>query len=83
MTFTAVPKIVRTNETSKLIWNVYGRTGCTIARKATNADSSTVSRSTGERDTEPLTGETTYKLSCTDGSSAETTIKVLPVISET
>jgi hypothetical protein len=83
LTFTATPRIVRTNETSKLIWNVYGRTGCTIAKKANNTDLSTVSISAGERDTQPLTGETTYLLSCPDGASAETTIRVLPIISET
>jgi hypothetical protein len=81
--FTAVPNLVRTKETSKLTWNVYGRTGCTVANKVNGADSSAVTTDTGSRDTLPLAGETTYRLSCPDGASIDATIKVLPVISET
>jgi hypothetical protein len=81
--FTAAPKLVRTKETSKLTWNVYGRTGCTVANKVNGTDSSTISTSVGSRDTVVLSGETTYLLSCPDGASAEVTIQVLPIISET
>jgi hypothetical protein len=81
--FTAAPNLVRTKETSKLIWNVYGRTGCTVANKVNGTDSSTISTSVGSRDTVALSGETTYLLSCPDGASAEVTIQVLPIISET
>lgn len=82
ITLTAIPKIVRTGETSTLTWNVGGRTGCTVAQKINNADS-TPAASTGSRDTISLKGETTYKLRCADGSQVEATIRVLPIYSET
>lgn len=81
--FTAQPKIVRTNETTELTWNVHGRTGCTIAKKVSGDDASTVTTDSGTRDTVKLSGETTYTLKCSDGAKADVIIKVLPSVSET
>jgi hypothetical protein len=83
LSLTATPSIVRKNEISILAWDTGGRTGCALKKSLANETPYEVPTQTGVRDSEPITGETTYTLSCSDGANDSVVIKMLPTISET
>ncbi len=82
LTLEADPPLVRRGETTDLVYDLGGRTSCTLSG---GGMSSTPVTGTGEqhKDSPAILGETTFTLTCTDdGASATAKVRVLPAIDE-
>jgi hypothetical protein len=78
----ADPRIVRKGEISALTWDTGGRTGCML-KKGIAGTETPLTTTTGTISSDPIKGETFYFLTCPDGSGAVTSVRMLPVYSET
>ena len=78
------PSLVQPNTSATLSWSASNTSSCSLA--GTNGDSWTLSGTSGSKTSLPLSSETIFTLSCTDGNgdpvSTATTVKIVPSFEE-